>query len=339
MVKQGVLLLNLGTPEGSDAASVRRYLSVFLNDPRVIDLPTVLRWVLSRLIVWVRHRKSAHAYQQIWTAEGSPLLVYSIAIKQALAQKLGQDYQVELGMRYGKPSIPEALEKLKLCPSIRVLPLFPQYSSAATGSAIQAFLASLAKQDVIPHFSVQSDFYAHPGFIGAYAAQIKTSLDATKVEKIIFSFHGLPERHLRGRSCGLACDMKQACPAMQLENAYCYRAQCYETARLLAGALNFSSQDYEVAFQSRLGRTPWIQPYTDYLLQDLREQGLTRIAVACPSFVADCLETLEEIGMRLSDQWKSLGGLELKLIPCLNAHPLWIETLAAFVSPSEEQRP
>jgi ferrochelatase len=333
--KKGVLLINLGTPDDCDPKSVRRYLKQFLNDPRVIDLPTIARWFLVNcLIIPRRYKKSAEAYQKIWLQSdssigtGSPLLVYSQAMKAGLAAELGAEYQVELGMRYGNPSIETAVEKLKGCDDLRVLPLFPQYANASTGSAIADFLNIIRKQWNIPSIRFQKDFYNHSGFIEAYASVIQKHTQNKKIDLILFSYHGLPERHINKSACIAECHRILDCPEVQEKNSYCYRAQCYATSHALAKNLGIAKKDYAVSFQSRLGRTPWIKPYTDLMLPELIKQGIQNIAIACPSFVADCLETLEEINIRAREQWKNLGGRELIFIPCLNAEPQWIKALA-----------
>lgn len=332
MPQQGVLLINLGTPDNCDAKSVYRYLTEFLNDPRVIDLPIWLRWPLvNLLIVPLRHKKSAAAYQKIWTAASSPLLRHGQQLQQALSQALGKDYQVELGMRYGNPSIKAALQNLQHCSRITVIPLFPQYSSAATGSAIEKLLSVAAKQWNIPELVIKKDFYNDPRFIAAYADVINKNISNKKLDLLLFSYHGLPERHIDKSLCQAKCDRVNACPSITQENAFCYRAQCFATSRLLAQTLGLDEKKYRVAFQSRLGRTPWIKPYTDLLLPELIQQGITNIAVVCPSFVADCLETLEEINIRAREQWQALGGGEFTFIPCLNEEPLWVKTLADMV--------
>ncbi|HEX4045237.1 MAG TPA: ferrochelatase [Gammaproteobacteria bacterium] len=329
MSKTGILLLNIGTPAHPDTLSVFRYLKQFLSDPRVIDLPALWRWLLVHgLILPLRSRRSARAYQQIWTQAGSPLLINSQRLQAALAAQLGNAYQVEIGMRYGKPDIHTALKKLADCSQIKILPLFPQYSSAATGSA-------LAEAN-LPQAVEQLYFYQHPGFIAAYLAVIKVQLANKSVDKLIFSYHGLPERHLIHNQfgegeCHAVCDKQQDCPSMSAANQWCYRAQCYATSHLLAAGLQLKPAQYTVAFQSRLGRTPWIKPYTDLLLPVLLQQGVKNIAVVCPSFVADCLETLEEVNIRLRASWRQLGGGEFYFIPCLNDHPAWVEALREMV--------
>lgn len=326
----GVLLINLGTPDAPAKKAVRSYLRQFLMDPRVIDLPKLVRAILVYgLIIPFRTKSSTHAYQSIWTAEGSPLLVYGEQLQARLAETLGEDFQVVLGMRYGNPSIPAAVARLKACKKIIVLPLFPQYASAANGSAIQCALEALKQSWNLPDIHVISQFYQDPGFIAAFSAQIAAHKQPD--DFLLMSYHGLPERHLDKSQCQAACDRVSACPAVSKNNAFCYRAQCYATARLLADALQLSDKQYTVAFQSRLGKVPWIKPYTDEILSDLLTQGHKNLSVVCPAFVADCLETLEEIGMRLKAQWQSLGGERLTLVPCLNAEGAWVSALKTMV--------
>jgi len=325
MLEKGVLLINLGTPNSCGWISVVHYLKTFLSDPRVIDLPAVLRFFLVNcLIIPTRFRKTQKAYQKIWEKGGSPLLVNSLAFKEKLAFKLGEGYRVELAMRYGKPSMQEALKNLAGCEQIVVIPLFPQYSSAATGSAIEHFNHEISKYWNIPEIHIQKDFYNHPGYIESYAIQIQNSLIGKKIDKLIFSYHGLPERHIDKSHCESLCDKIKACPEVDEKNSFCYRAQCFESSRLLAGVLQLKDRDYTVSFQSRLGGTPWIKPYTDHLLPKLIREGVKNIAIVCPSFVADCLETLEEVNIRARREWRMLGGGEFHFIPCLNTHPTWV---------------
>lgn len=329
MSKKSVLLINLGTPEQCDAAFVRRYLREFLNDARVVDLPAIFRWPLvNLLIVPFRYRKTLAAYQQIWTKAGSPLLTFSEKIQEKLSQELGPDYQVELAMRYGKPTIQSALDKIRDSDSMIVIPLFPQYSSAATGSAAEKLLSCISQKWNIPELILIKDFYHHQGFIGAYAEIIKNHIRDKKIDKIIFSYHGLPERQISKSECAATCDHINDCPLVSDANQYCYRAQSYATSKLIADELKLKKNQYIVSFQSRLGRTPWIKPYTDLLLPELIQQDVKNIAVVSPSFVADCLETLEEINIRLRKQWMDLGGQEFTFIPCVNDNQVWIKALS-----------
>jgi ferrochelatase len=332
MSKKGVLLINLGTPENLSPASVRKYLKQFLNDPRVVDLPALVRWFLVNwVIVPFRYKKTFAAYKKIWTPTGSPLWVLSEQMKEALSLGLGSDYQVEIGMRYGNPSISAAYKKLNTVSSLTVIPLFPQYSSAATGSALEVILKELSHRWNMPEIKMVNDFYNHPGFIHAFTEQIRKSILNKKIDKLIFSYHGLPERHLDKSICEADCDRVNECPIIQASNRFCYRAQCYATTQRIARELGLASKEYVVSFQSRLGRTPWIKPYTDVLLPELIQQGVRNIAMVSPSFVVDCLETLEEINIRTREQWHALGGKEFIFVPCINAETTWIEALIKMI--------
>lgn len=322
-MKHGLLLINLGTPDAPDKAAVRRYLRQFLSDKRVVDLPFLPRYLLLYgILLPLRPKQSAKAYQTIWTSEGSPLLLNSFKLVNKLQEAFGDNLQVALGMRYGKPSLAEALDKLADCQQLTILPLYPQYSSAATGSSIASVLELLAKKTVQPSLTIIRDFYNHQGFIEPQAALIRPQLSDNKAF-VLFSFHGLPERHLLSSGCPAVCE--GSCPSMKKSHPACYRAQCFETSRLLARTLGLDDNQYSIAFQSRLGRTPWIKPYTDIVLPELAAKGIKRLIVACPSFVADCLETLEEIGHRAQAQWLQLGGESLTLIPCLNDNDAWVK--------------
>lgn len=327
----GLLLLNLGTPDAPRAPEVRRYLRQFLSDPRVIDINPVARWLLLNLIILpIRPAKSAEAYQKVWTDEGSPLLVYGQALRDAVAERLDST-PVVLAMRYGNPSIAHGLDQLRAqgCDELVVLPLFPQYASSSTGSAIEAVYREVAERWNTPFIRVVPPFYEDAGFIDAFAQIGRPILDELDPQHVLMSFHGLPERHMvksddSGRHC-LASD--NCCDAIGPDNRNCYRAQCFSTARALAKQLELSDDDYSVSFQSRLGRTPWIKPYTDEVLVELAKKGVERLAVYCPAFVADCLETLEEIGMRADEDFRAAGGKRLVLVPSLNAHPAWADAV------------
>ncbi len=332
----GVLLLNLGTPASPRTSDVRRYLREFLSDPRVIDINPVARWLLLNFaILPVRPARSGKAYKLVWTEEGSPLLVHSQRLTEGVRRALGPEYVVELGMRYGAPSIPAALQKLAAAQPSRliVLPLFPQYSSAATGSAVERVYQVLGSEWNVTPTTTVGAFYDHPGFISSFTTVAKKQLDAFRPDFVLFSYHGLPERHmnksdLSGKHCLQSPD---CCDAVGPANRHCYRAQCYATTRALAFTLGLGADGHSVSFQSRLGRTPWIKPYTDLVLPELAQAGRKRLAVLCPAFVADCLETLEEIGIRAREQWRGLGGEDLLLVPSLNAEPGWVDTVARMV--------
>jgi protoporphyrin/coproporphyrin ferrochelatase len=327
----GILLLNTGTPEKAEKKQVAKYLRQFLMDPRVIDLPWFIRWPLIQgIIIPTRAKASTEAYQKIWTDEGSPLLVNSLAFKQKLSEKLGNHYVVELGMRYGQPNISSAIEKLKKahCVEWIIIPLFPQYASASTGSAVEAFLKSIMNDWNIPSLTMKTSFYNHPAFIDCYSKIIQKNIPSNAPDFFLFSYHGLPWRHIQKSQCGYDCQNvgndEKICPAISSSNDFCYRAQCYATSKLLAEKLRLPSDKYATAFQSRLGKTPWITPYSDLFLEKLIQQDVKNLFVACPSFVADCLETLEEIGVRMKEQWLELGGESFTLSPCLNAEDDWV---------------
>ncbi len=321
-MKQGLLLINLGTPDSPNVKDVRRYLKEFLSDPRVVDLPTLVRTILLYgFILPFRPKRSAHAYQSIWQADGSPLLLNCLSLKEKLQTELSGSYQVALGMRYGKPSIASALADLKNCQSITVLPLFPQYSSAATGSAIESVYNTLKTYETQPHLTVIRDFYNHPGFIQSMALQIQPYIEHH--DYVLFSYHGLPERQIIKGGCRAVCE--GTCPYLSVDQPPCYRSQCFATSQALAQTLNLEPEQYSSTFQSRLGRTPWIKPYTDEVMPKLASQGVKNLLVACPSFTADCLETLEEIGIRGKALWLECGGENLTLVPCVNDSPAWLQ--------------
>lgn len=323
-MKHGLLLINLGTPDNSHTPAVIRYLCEFLADKRVVDLPAPIRYLLLYgLILPFRSLRTAHAYQAIWTPEGSPLLLNGQKLVNKLQDRLGENCNVALGMRYGKPTIKKALNQLQHCETITILPLFPQYSSAASGSSIEKALQVLSSQTIIPSVKVIRDFHSQPSFIEAQAELIKSH--DTDHDFLLFSYHGLPENHLLKSGCKQICVAD--CPPTSLT---CYRAQCLQTSALIAKTLGLNIQQYESSFQSRLGKTPWIKPYTDEVLIDLIARGIRHLAIVCPSFVADCLETLEEIGIRTRQQWMSLGGKQLTLIPCLNDSETWVNAVIAI---------
>jgi ferrochelatase len=330
------LLVNLGTPRSPATADVRRYLREFLSDPRVIDIPWLPRFLLvNAVIAPFRAPRSAEAYRKIWSDAGSPLAAHGRALADALAQELGSAYAVALGMRYGEPSLAGALAALAAArvERIAVVPLFPQHADSSFGSA-EARVRELAPRCApgVP-IAVLPEFPVDAGFIAAIAAIAAPRLAAFRPDHVLLSYHGLPERQIRkadptGRHC-LASP--GCCDALGPENARCYRAQCFATSRALAPALGFAPGASSTAFQSRLGRTPWIRPFTDERLPELAAEGVKRLAVLCPSFTADCLETLEEIGMRAAEQWRELGGEALELVPCVNAHPTFVRFLAERV--------
>lgn len=317
--KIGLLLLNTGTPQSCEPKEVKRYLKQFLMDPRVIDKPFWLRELLVKgIIVPFRYKKSARAYARIWTSQGSPLMAHS----KALVAKLQEASQVKvaLGLSYSYPSIEDALNELKGCLNIIVLPLFPQYASATSGSCIQEVMRCLSKWQVIPELSIVGPFANHEGFINAWVENAKT-IDIKSYDHVLFSFHGLPIRQVK--KC---CSMKKnCCQTLHEENAYCYPAQCVYTAEQIAKRLDI--EQYSLCYQSRLGLDKWLSPYTANVIKDRRKCGDKRLLVFAPSFVADCLETLYEIGIEYREEFLMMGGDALDLVPSLNTHPAWIAAL------------
>lgn len=334
MAKQGLLLINLGTPEAPTTEAVRRYLREFLSDPRVIDIHPLGRWLLLNLIILpFRPSKSAAAYRKVWTQQGSPLLAHGLGLEQAVAEKLGPTWLVKLGMRYGQPALSDTLRALQDCERVVVLPLYPQYSAASTGSSLDLLYAEAGKYWVTPNLSVIPPFYRDPGFLECMARRGRSLIEQDKPDHILFSYHGLPERQIKkcDRSDSHCLQKPDCCDRIETVNQFCYRAQCYDTTRSLAQLLEISDDRYSVCFQSRLGRTPWIKPYTDEVIPSLLAKGKKRIVVFCPAFVADCLETLEEIGMRAREEFLAKGGEWLTLVPSLNAEADWADAVAQLV--------
>jgi protoporphyrin/coproporphyrin ferrochelatase len=325
-----VLLVNLGTPDSPSFRDVYRYLIEFLTDERVIDFSWIQRQLLVRgLIVPSRFRQSAKYYQQIWTEEGSPLMVYGRRIQHGLQQLLGEKFLVELAMRYRNPSIGKTLENIqkKGVSQIIVLPLFPQYASATTGSVHQAIMKALSRFLVIPKVTFINSFCDHPSFIKA-VAEIGRSHHLEGYDHILFSFHGLPERQVIKADRQHRClQKKNCCCELTDDNRHCYSAQCYATALAISKSLQLPAASYTICFQSRLGKEPWLQPYTSDCLTQLAKAGCKRVLVFCPSFVCDCLETLYEIGVEYGHIFKQAGGEVLDLVKGLNDHPLWLEAL------------
>jgi len=330
--KKGILLVNLGTPDSPSVADVRKYLVEFLTDGRVIDIPAWRRQLLVRgIIAPFRACNSAKLYQAIWDKDtGSPLLYYSLLQQQLLQEQLGEAYHVELAMRYQSPSIASALANLKPMnlESIRIIPLFPQYASASTGSVIDKVMELMRKWHTFPEVSIVNDFYDNEAMIDVFVENALTHQPET-YDHILFSYHGLPVRQLTDVEVPGTHDCEKAgCRERIAEhNRYCYLAQCYATTRLLAKKLQLGRERYTVCFQSRLGKTPWIQPYTSDVLQEVAGKGKKRLLVFCPAFVSDCLETIYEVGTEYATEFKQLGGEHVQLVESLNAHPRWIHGL------------
>lgn len=328
----GVLLVNLGTPASPTRRDIRRFLREFLSDTKVMTMAPALRWTLVNLIILpFRPKKLVPAYEQIWLEEGSPLLVYSRALQKAMSQRLGDGFFVDLAMRYQTPDIRSALERMKDrgVRKLILLPQFPQYSEASTGSVLLKVDEELAKLGNPFDLRTLHDFHAERGFIEAQAATARAELDRTEWDHVLFSFHGLPESQIREVPGCLTED--SCCHVKRDEHHRCYRAQCFATSQALADTLGLPSGRYSTSFQSRLTRDPWIKPYTDIVLPELYEQGIRRLFVMCPAFTADNLETAEEIDIRLREQWKELGGDEFALAPCVNDSAPYAEALTEWV--------
>lgn len=324
-MKTGVLLMNTGSPDAPAEQAVRRYLREFLMDPNVIDFPWPLRALLVYGIILPRRpAKSAEAYQAVWTENGSPLIYHCTELARALQQQAG--LPVEAGMAYGNPSIQAAIQKLVAVgvEKIRVLPLFPQYAMATVGTCV----AKAQSVSPVP-LEVIAPFYNHPAFIQPLADSL-----AGLEEYLLFSYHGLPERHLRKTDpTGSHClATAHCCETASPAHSTCYRHQCFETTKAIVKAAGIPADRYSIAFQSRLGRDKWMEPYTDEMLKQLPVQGIKNLAVICPAFFCDCLETLEEIGLRGRETFLGSGGETFRLIPCLNAGESAVQCLAQFVS-------
>jgi ferrochelatase len=333
-MRTGLLLINLGTPDEPTTPAVRRYLREFLGDPRVLDIGAIGRAALLNLIILpTRPAKSAHAYASIWDPQrGSPLLFHSRDLAAAVAEQLGPSWHVELAMRYGSPSLPSALDAFaeSQVERIVVLPLFPQYASSSTGTAQARVMELAGERWNVPPLDFVPAFYDDPGFLTAFEHVARPALSEFRPDHVLFSFHGLPVRQVvKTDRTGTVCFKTETC-CDRLDNPNCYRAQSFATARALAERLELSADRYTVCFQSRLGRTPWIQPYTDHVIDERARGGTKRLAVLCPAFVADCLETVEEIGIRARQQFKTGGGEELILVPSLNATRPWVDAVCAI---------
>lgn len=303
----GVLVVNLGTPDAPTPRALRRYLQQFLSDPRVVELPRWLWWLaLNLYILRVRPARSAALYRKIWAEHGSPLLLYSNdvteAIREQMSARTSGPVAVELAMSYGNPSIDFALQKMyeQNVTRIAVLPLYPQYSGSTTGSAFEAITRALSKRRFVPELRFINHYHDAAGYIAALAASIRDFRDRFgRGERLLFSFHGLPRQ--------------------MVDNGDPYLDQCQATARLVAGALDLEDGDWQIAFQSRVGRQEWLRPYTDETLRQWGKEKMDKVDVVCPGFAVDCLETLEEIAMRYAHLFASSGGGELRYIPALNA--------------------
>jgi ferrochelatase len=320
--KTAVLLINLGTPEAPTTAAVRRYLKEFLSDPRVVEIPRALWWlILNGIILNLRPRKSAAKYAAIWTADGSPLKAHTEKQARLLRGFLGQaghQVSVDYAMRYGQPSIPDTLSRLKAegCTRILLLPLYPQYSSSTTATAFDAAFSWAAKIRNQPEIRSVRSFADDPGYIEALAASVRKHWAENgrpaASYRLVMSFHGVPR--------------------YTLDKGDPYHCECHKTGRLLAEALKLGQDEFQICFQSRFGRAEWLQPYTAQTLAALGQQGVQRVDVLCPGFPADCLETLEEIAIEGKMEYMQAGGQDYRYIPCLNEREDWIHALSRLAA-------
>ena len=343
--KTGVFLVNLGTPDSPSTPDVRKYLREFLMDGRVIDIPFILRFMLvNGIIAPFRAPKSAKIYKEVWEERGSPLKFYGEDITKMLQESLGDHYKVVLGMRYQSPSIESALQEFRSegIEKIIVVPLFPQYASATTGSVKEKVMKVVSKWQIIPEINFIHSYFDHPLFIKAFEERGQKYMNEEKYDHYIFSYHGLPERQIRkGDSTGNCLKAAKenpelageanCCATLHQGNRSCYRAQCFATTRLLAEALQIPEEDYTVCFQSRLGNDPWIKPYTEDLIKELVKNGKKRVLAFSPAFVADCLETTIEIGEEYKEVFEEEGGEHWQLVESLNDSSIWVEALKVLV--------
>ncbi len=333
MSKTCVLLINLGTPDSPSVKDVRKYLFEFLNDPRVIDINPIGRFFLVNfIIVPFRAPKSSKIYKELWTDKGSPIMIYGESVKEKLQKELGDDFDVELAMRYKNPSLDEVCARMEKrgYEKIIILPLFPQYASASTGSAIEKAMKLISKWWVIPEIKIISQFYDDENYLNCVIEQSK-KYNLNDYDHILFSYHGLPERQVdKVYSDGKPCKDHKCEDEINEDNKYCYKATCFATTRSLAEKLNLTKDRYTVCFQSRLDKD-WLEPFSDKVVEEWAKKGAKKLLVFSPAFVADCLETTVEIGIEYQKIFKDNGGEKVQLVESLNDHPLWIETLKKMV--------
>ncbi|HAG15047.1 MAG TPA: ferrochelatase [Bacteroidales bacterium] len=335
--RKAILLLNVGTPDKAELGSVRKYLSEFLNDPLVVDLPWLLRKILVNLIIVpFRAPKSTKLYQQVWETNGSPLLSNTLKLQTKLQAKIGGGDQVFIAMRYGNPSIRLALNQIKkgAFDQLILVPLFPQYAQSTSQTAIQEVKRLVATLNDFPPLKIVGQFYNHPEFIQAWVSRAK-EYDLNLFDHFVFSFHGLPLSHIQKihphhDNANCMCNIE-----MPPNGQDCYKATCYATARQLAFALNLKTHNYSIAFQSRLSKN-WLSPFTDKVILRLAKEGKKKVLIFAPSFVADCLETKVELGVEYADLFRKAGGEKLQLLESLNDTDAWVKALYAIISESEK---
>jgi protoporphyrin/coproporphyrin ferrochelatase len=318
--KIGILIAQLGTPDAPTPGALRRYLKQFLSDPRVIEVNRAVWWLLlNGLILRTRPKRSARLYGRIWREDGSPLRIYTQrqtdGVRERLLNKLPTRTEVVFGMRYGSPSLESAVDGLveKGCSRILLFPMYPQYSATTTAATYDVVMSHLLKRRFVPTLRVAEPYFAHPAYVGALAATMNESVQSLswKPDRIVLSYHGIPAKYVAKG------------------DPYC--CQCTETTAALLPKLEFPADRVIHTFQSRFGKDPWLQPYTDVTFEELGKTGVTSIAVAAPGFTADCLETLDELGNEGHEQFHGAGGRQYHLIPCLNDSPIWLDAMASII--------
>jgi ferrochelatase len=333
--KTGVLLINTGSTAAPEVPETRAYLRQFLSDPRIIDLPAWQRWAIVNLFILpFRPKRTAEAYRAVWTERGSPLIAFSEDLRDALQERM-PEHIVRIGMAYGAPSIQSAMDALVAAGVSRivVVPMFPQYASATTGSVLCGVYEHASRQWNVPPVSAVPAFYDDPAFLEAWVSVAAPVLEDFKPDHVLLSYHGLPERQIKkcdpsGSHC---LQVPDCCAKAVPANRMCYRRHCMETSRALVERLGLREGEYTVAFQSRLGRDPWLEPATDATIAALAKRGVKRLAVLSPAFVTDCLETLEEIALGGKETFEEHGGEHYVLVPSLNVHPAWVAALEQLI--------
>jgi ferrochelatase len=334
--KRGIVLMNLGSPDSTRVKDVRRYLNEFLMDERVIDISYLGRLLLVKgIIVPFRAPKSAHAYQTIWTKEGSPLMVLSQQLQQALQQQVPEP--VALAMRYGSPApwtaYDELLAKVPDLEEVVLVPLYPHYAMSSYETAVEYAKEIHAKRKYKFRLTVIPPYYNEPAYLNALAESMRPYVQQP-FDHLLFSYHGVPERHIyKGDVTGSHClKVNNCCEVASEAHKYCYRHQCLTTTKKVGEMLGLPTDKYSFSFQSRLGRDEWLKPYTAQRLAELPGEGIKHLLVACPAFVSDCLETLEEIAIQGKETFMQAGGESYTMIPCLNVHPLWVKAIAGWIA-------
>jgi ferrochelatase len=332
--KRAIILLNLGSPDSTSTKDVHKYLMEFLMDKRVIDYPYLFRRILvGGMIVPFRAAKSAEAYETIWTKEGSPLIVLTRRLQQALETEV--NVPVEIAMRYGNPTMAAAyaaiLRRMPEVEEVIAIPLYPHYAMASYETAVEYAEAIHRKNNYPFRLNFIKPFYNDPDYLRALSDQIRPYLEQ-EYDHILFSYHGVPGRHIRKTdpTRSHCLDSKDCCDTVSAAHGTCYRHQCFVTTKEMVRLLSIPEGKYSNSFQSRLGKG-WLEPFTDVRLEEMPKEGIRKLLILCPAFVSDCLETLEEIAIRGKESFLNAGGETYTMIPCLNTHPLWVEALAGWV--------